>query len=552
MQDGEIRIIPIGGLGEIGKNMMLVEYDDSILVIDAGMMFPDENLSGIDFVIPDFSYVVENRDRVKAIILTHGHEDHIGALPYLLREVRAPIYGTKLTIGFARNRLEEHTFALEPEFIEIKPRQKIAFGAVTAEFFRVCHSVADGVGIALHTPFGLILHSGDFKFDFTPIYDHHFDFYKIAEFGEQGVLLLLSDSTNAEHKGYTPSERELKSPLFDTISSATGRVLVATFASNVHRIQQILEVCRRAGKRTCIIGRSMEKNISMARELGYLEFDESLLVSPDKVNSYKRSSVVLLTTGSQGEPMSALSRIANSMHPQLHIEAGDTVILSASIIPGNEKTVSRVVNSLFRKGAHVYYEGFEDLHVSGHASREELKLLMAIVRPQYFIPIHGEFKHLMHHADLAKEMGIDERNIILAEDGDVIVVNEKGVSLGGEVETGSVYIDGRNTGDIAPRVIKDRHRLARDGIVMVVIPISIENHGVMHPEIYSKGLIDLSDSEELLSRAKDIVFDEVRRYLKKGRLQHEELKAAVTDVLRQLFRREVSCSPLIVPFVIEV
>jgi ribonuclease J len=552
MHNGEIRIIPLGGLGEIGKNMMLVEYGDAMLIIDAGMMFPDENLPGIDFTIPDFSYVLEKRDRVEAILLTHGHEDHIGSLPYLLKEIRAPIYGTKLTVGFARNRLEEHNLSWEPEFIEIKPREKVSFGDITAEFFRVCHSVADGVGIGFHTPFGLIVHSGDFKFDFNPIYDHHFDFYKIAEFGEQGVLLLMSDSTNAEHKGYTPSERELRGPLFDAISSASGRVLVATFASNVHRIQQILDVCGRAGKKICILGRSMEKNVSMARELGYLEFDDSLLLTPDKVTSHKRNNVVLLTTGSQGEPMSALSRIAKSLHPQMHIESGDTVILSASIIPGNEKTVSRVVNSLFRKGAHVIYEGFEDLHVSGHASREELKLLMAIVRPRYFLPIHGEFKHLMHHADIAKEMGIDERNIILAEDGDVITVNENGVSLNGVVNTGSVYINGRSIGDIESAVIHDRHRLAEEGILIVVIPISLENHGVMPPEIYSQGFIHPRDSEELLERAKDFVFEDIREHLKRGAFDHEELKSSVTSVLKRFFVKEMSRSPIIVPFIVEV
>jgi ribonuclease J len=533
-------------------NMMLIEYDDSIIIVDAGMMFPDESLPGIDFVIPDFSYAVDNRDRVEAIILTHGHEDHIGALPYLLKEVPAPIYGTRLTIGFARNRLEEHSLPSEPRFIEIEPRQQVEFGSLKIEFFRVCHSVADGVGLALHTPFGLILHSGDFKFDFTPIYDHHFDFYKIAEYGERGVLLLMSDSTNAEHKGYTPSERELQSPLFDTIASAQGRVLVATFASNVHRIQQILDVCRRAGKRVSILGRSMQQTVSMARDLGYLDFNDSLIVSPDKVNSHKRNSIVLLTTGSQGEPMSALARIANSSHPQLHVETGDTVILSASIIPGNEKTVSRVVNCLFRKGAHVFYEGFDDLHVSGHASREELKLLMAILRPRFFIPIHGEIKHLIHHADIAKEIGMDERNIILAEDGDVIAVSESGVAITGEIDTGSVYIDGRATGDIGSSVITERHRLSEDGIVMVVIPVSIDDHGIMHPEIYSRGVVSLQNNDEIIARAKDIVFEEVRRSLQKGGVKPETLKEVAGKALSGFFRREISRSPMIVPLVIEM
>ena len=534
-----IRIIPIGGLGEIGKNMMLMEHEDSILIIDAGMMFPNGDLPGIDFIIPDLTYVQQNRDRIEAIILTHGHEDHIGALPYLLQDLRVPIYGTRLTIGFARNRLEEYSLGYEPEFIEIEPRESVRFGAITAEFFRVCHSVADGVGVAFHTPFGIIVHSGDFKFDFTPIYDHHFDFFKIAEFGEKGVLLLLSDSTNAEHKGYTPSERELNNSFFDTITSATGRIIIATFASNIHRIQQIFDVCRKAGKRVSILGRSMEKNVTMARDLGYLEFDEGLVVAPEKINNYKRNSVLLLTTGSQGEPMSGLSRIAGSRHKQLTIEKGDTVILSASIIPGNERTVSRVVNSLFRKGAHVFYEGFADLHVSGHASREELKLLMAILKPRYFIPIHGEFKHLIHHADLAKEMGIEEKNILIAQNGDVIIVDEDGVRATGVVETGSVYTDGKNTGDIGSAVIRDRHRLAEEGVVIIVIPLSMNNHGVMHPEIYSRGFICLQDAESVLESAKDIVFSEVRQHLKRGNLQQDQLKSAVINALKRFFRKEV-------------
>jgi ribonuclease J len=550
--DSDIRLIPIGGLGEIGKNMMLLEYGDSILIIDAGIMFPMGNLPGVDFIIPDFGYIEQNRERVQAIILTHGHEDHIGALPYLLKAVQAPIYGTKLTIGFARNRLEEHSLQHEPEFIEIKPRQCIRFGTMTAEFFRVCHSVADGVGIAFHTPAGIIVHSGDFKFDFTPCYDHHFDFFKIAEFGEKGVLLLLSDSTNAEHKGYTPSERELNSSFLDAISGATGRVIIATFASNIHRIQQIFDTCRKAGKHVSILGRSMEKNIALARELGYLEFDQRLIVSPDKVNNYKRNSVLLLTTGSQGEPMSGLSRIAGSRHKQLTIEKGDTVILSASIIPGNEKTVSRVVNSLFKKGAHVFYEGFEDLHVSGHASREELKLLMAILKPRCFIPIHGEFKHLIHHADLAKEMGIDEKNIVIAQDGDVISVDEHGIRVTAAIDTGSVYTDGNKTGELGSAEIRDRHRLAEEGVVTIVIPVSLNDHGVMYPEIYSRGFVCLEDTEGILNSAKDVAFSEVQNHLRSGELQRDELQSAVIQAVKRFFKKEVSRSPVVMPIIIEV
>jgi ribonuclease J len=553
MKDNEyIRIISLGGCGEIGKNMMVIEYADTILIVDAGMMFPEEHMPGIDFIIPDISYVADNRHKVKAIILTHGHEDHIGALPYLLKEVNPPIYGTKLTLGFAKNRLDELSLPFEPHYIEIVPRQKLSFGKVTAEFFRVCHSIADGVGIAFHTPYGIIIHSGDFKFDFTPIHDHHFDFFKIAEYGERGVLLMMSDSTNAENKGYTPSERELSSPLSDAICGSERRVIVATFASNIHRIQQIFDVCHKAGKKIAVFGKSLEKNILMAKNYGYLEYDQNVLISPERVKGYPRDKIVILTTGSQGEPMSALSRIVQNTHNLLQIENGDTVILSASIIPGNEKTVSRIVNSLFRKGANVIYEGFEDLHVSGHASREELKLLLAITKPEYFMPIHGEFKHLVHHSNIAKTMGIDENNIILAQNGDVVTVNDRGIAISGKVDVANIYIDGRDGGDIEGTVLKERNRLAEDGIVLVVFSLSIEDKGLMYPEIFAKGIIDEQVGEDLLNRAKDVVFKEVRNHLRGGVIERDVLKEAVRSVLKSYFRKEISRLPIILPVIIEV
>ena len=374
----------------------------------------------------------------------------------------------------------------------------------------------------------------------------------MAELGEKGVLLLLSDSTNAEHKGFTPSERELNNSFLETVTSATGRIIIATFASNIHRIQQIFDVCRKAGKRVSILGRSMEKNVALAQKLGYLEFDKALIVSPEKINNYKRNSVLLLTTGSQGEPMSGLSRIAGSGYKQLSVEKGDTVILSASIIPGNEQTVSRVVNSLFRKGAHVYYEGFEDLHVSGHASREELKLLMALLKPRCFIPIHGEFKHLMHHADLAKEMGMEENDILIAQDGDVISVDEKGIRVTATVETGNVYTDGKKTGELGSAEMRDRHRLAEEGVVIIVLPVSLNDHGVMYPELYSRGFVCLQDTESILNSAKDIAFSAVQQHLKSGDLEREVLQSAVINALRRFFRKEASRSPVIIPVVVEV
>jgi ribonuclease J len=553
MKDTEdIRIIPLGGCGEIGKNMMIIEYTDSILIVDAGMMFPEEHIPGIDFIIPDFSYIVDNSHKVKAIILTHGHEDHIGALPYLLKEVNPPIYGTKLTLGFAKNRLDELSLPAEPNYKEIVPRQKLVFGEVTAEFFRVCHSIADGVGVAFHTPYGTIIHSGDFKFDFTPIHDHHFDFFKLAEYGERGVLLVMSDSTNAEHKGYTPSERDLSNRLLDAICGSKQRVIVATFSSNIHRIQQIFDVCLKAGKKVAVFGKSLEKNILLAKNYGYLEYDSDLFISPQNVQKYPRNQIVILTTGSQGEPMSALSRIVQDTHKLLRIENGDTIILSASIIPGNEKTVTRIVNSLFRKGANVFYEDFEDLHVSGHASREELKLFLAITKPEYFMPIHGEFKHLVHHSNIAKTMGVNEDNIILAENGDVVTVNDKGVAVSDKVYVENIYIDGRGGGDMEGTVLIERNKLAADGIVMIVISLSMEDKGLLYPEIIAKGLIAEQENADLFNRAKDVVFKEVRNHLRGGVKEKDVLEETVRSILKSYFRKEISRLPVIVPVILEV
>jgi ribonuclease J len=551
-EHGPVRLIPLGGIGEIGKNMLVIENDAAIIVVDAGIMFPDDQLSGIDFIIPKFDYLLENREKVRAIFLTHGHEDHIGALPYLLKELPVPVYGTRLTLGFARNRLEEHNLPEDPEFHEIRPRERVIIRNLQFEFFRVCHSVADGVGFALHTPHGIILHTGDFKVDFTPVHEHHLDFFKLAEFGEKGVLLLMSDSTNAEQQGYTPSEMHLGNLLFDTLYNARGRVIISTFASNIHRIQQILDQCERASKKVCILGRSMERNVTMARDLGYLHFQDSLVVPLERIKNHPRNGVVLLTTGTQGEPMSVLSQIATDRHKLLSVEEDDTVILSASIIPGNEKTVSAIINSIFKRGARVLYEGFEDLHVSGHASREELKLMIALTRPRYFIPVHGEFRHLIHHSDLAKEMGIREENIILAENGNVIQVDEGGVSVKGRVGVGSAYIGGRAQGSIENGQLAERYRIAEEGMIIVAIPITPEDRGVLEPKVCAKGFIHLNGREELLQRAQKAAFESVRRSFDRWGMNTEQIKIEVRNALEDFFRREASRRPVIVPIVVEV
>jgi len=551
MDGEELRIIPLGGLGEIGKNMMVVESGDTMIIVDAGMMFPDDTMPGIDFVIPDFSYVLENRKKIRGIILTHGHEDHIGALPYLLSLVDVPVFGTKLTLGFARNRIEDHSIACRVNLHEVNPREPYEFGDLKIEFFRVCHSIADGVGLSIETPAGYIVHSGDFKFDLGPSREN-FDFFKLTEYGEKGVILLLSDSTNAESKGFTPSERELYARFRDVISNAPGRVIVATFASNIHRIQQVFDVSVRSGKRVAILGKSMEKNIEMGKKLGYLHFNERILISSKKLQSYRKDSIVLLTTGSQGEPMSALSRIIYNRH-RLDIEKSDTVILSSSIIPGNEKTVTKIVNDLFKRGAQVYYEGVDELHVSGHASREELKLLIAMTKPKYFMPIHGEFRHLITHVRLAKEMGVPEKNIILCEDGDVVSVRDEDVRITDRVRAGHVYIDGKSIGAIEATVLEDRHKLSRDGIVIVALPVLAGGKKMISPpDIYSRGFIHCEISSDLFEKAKTAVYQSAMDLVGQEGLDHSLIKACIVDTLKSFFRKQTSRVPIIVPLITEV
>jgi ribonuclease J len=552
MREDEVRIIPLGGVGEIGKNMMVIEYQDTILIVDAGIMFPGERIKGVDFIIPDFSYVFERKQKVRGILLTHGHEDHIGALPYLLSEIEAPVYGTKLTLGFARNRIEEHNLSHEPSYNEIRPRQRIDFDAITVEFFSVFHSIADGVGLAFHTPYGTIVHSGDFKIDYTHIYDTPFDFYKLAELGEKGVLLLLSDSTNAENEGYTPSEIALTESLREAISAADGKVLVATFASSTHRIQQVFDAALRTGRKIAILGRRMENSITMARSLGYLTFDETIVIPPERISRCRPDEVVILTTGSQGEPMSALSKIANGKHGLLSIEEGDTVIISASVIPGNERTVSEIVNSLYRRGASVIYEGFRQIHVSGHASQEELKLLMTITKPKYFIPIHGELRQLISHSLLARQIGMKEENILVIEDGDVISIDGDGIKLEGRISLNNVCIDGKGVGGIEAPALDDRNRLSESGVVVVVIPITIEDSGIMEPEIFSKGFIFTEDDEFLFDKAKDLVLKAVRTCVRERGPTTTYLKKAVSDCLSNYFFEKTAKNPVIVPIIIEL
>ncbi len=554
MRNEEYKIIPIGGLGEIGKNMMVFESESEMVIIDSGMMFPEDYMAGIDFVIPDFSYLIDNQEKVKAIILTHGHEDHIGALPYLLKEINVPVYGTKLTLGFAQNRLREHSLDRKSKLYEIRPRSCLSFDSFNVEFFQVSHSIADCVGIAIKTPYGIIIHTGDFKIDYTPVNDEYIDFYKLAEYGEDGVFLLMSDSTNVETKGCTPSEMDLKESLLRAITGAGGMVLVATFASNIYRIQQIFDICRKIGKKVAILGKSMEENIKMAKSLGYLNFPQSMVISPRSVKDNKRKNVVVLTTGTQGEPMSMLTRIANDTYPHITIRNGDTVILSASIIPGNEKTVTRIINRIYRKGAYVYYEGYEDLHVSGHASQEELKLMLKLTRPSYFMPIHGEYRHLVHHSTLAQLIGVAKDHIILAEDGDIVRIDKDGIRIDGRIGIDNVYIDGKNIGGVEEDILTTRYKLAQDGIVTVILPLSVQEKAIYPPEIVSKGFINFNNND-VLDKARSLAFDEIKSYTdEKGfeNLNWDGIKKRVVRELKKFFKKEIGQSPLIVPVIIEV
>ena len=550
----DYKIIPLGGVGEIGKNMMVFENNSEIIIVDAGMMFPEDYMAGIDFVIPDFSYLYEKRNKIKGIVLTHGHEDHIGALPYLLREINVPVYGTRLTLGLAENRLKEHSLYKKAKLVEIKPRDTLSFSNFSLEFFQVSHSIADCLGIAIKTAYGNIIHTGDFKIDYTPVNNEYLDFYKLSSYGEEGVLLLMSDSTNVETRGYTPSETNLKESLLKAITTAPGMVLVTTFASNIYRIQQILDVCKKIGKKVAILGKSMEENIAMARRLGYIDYPQSIIVSPKKITESKRKNVVILTTGSQGEPMSMLTRIANDSYPYISIKETDTVILSASIIPGNEKTVTRVINRLYRKGAYVYYEGYEDLHVSGHAAQEELKLMLTLTKPKYFMPIHGEFRHLVHHAALARFMGIPKERILIVEDGNIVKITDEKIEIDGQLDIDNVYIDGKNIGGIEEDILATRYKLAQDGIITIIIPISIENHEIFNPEVISRGFVNYKNTE-LLEKGKSLVFNLVREHVKKYGYQNlnwENIRNKVRKELRKFLSKEIGESPLIVPVIIEV
>ena len=485
-EKAKVKIIPLGGVNEIGKNLTAIEYKNDIVVIDCGLKFPDEDMFGIDLVIPDITYLIKNKEKVSGIFLTHGHEDHIGALPYVLRQLNVPVYGTKLTLGIVETKLKEHGLLSSTELIRVKPRDVIRLNSVSVEFIKTNHSIADSVAIAVHTPLGVVLHTGDFKIDYTPIDGELMDFARFAELGKKGVLAMMADSTNVEKQGYTKSERIVGESLTRIFGKTKGRIIIATFASNIHRIQQIIDAATVYGRKVAVSGRSMENIINVAIELGYIEVAENTLVPIDAINKYNNDQIVIITTGSQGEPMSALSRMASAEHKKVNIVEGDTIIISATPIPGNEKLVSKIVNQLFKKGAEVIYGSAENIHVSGHACQEELKLMQTLIKPKNFIPVHGEYRHLKQHGELAIKLGLNPKNVVIPEVGNVIEVNRSGIRKSGTVISGQIFVDGLGVGDVGNIVLRDRKHLSQDGILTVVVTLSKDNKTIVAgPDIIS-------------------------------------------------------------------
>lgn len=549
----KIKIIPLGGLNEIGKNLTAIEYKNDIVVIDCGMKFPDDEMLGIDVVIPDVTYLIKNRERVKGIFLTHGHEDHIGALPYVLKQINLPVYGTKLTLGIVQTKLKEHGLLSTVELITIKPKDIIKLDSVSVEFIRTSHSIADSVALAVHTPSGVILHTGDFKIDFTPIDGCVADLTRFAELGKKGVTVMLADSTNVERPGYTMSERTVGETFENIFHSAKGRIIVATFASNIHRVQQVITAAEKHGRKVALSGRSMENIIAVAIELGYINLSENTLINVDAIGKYPNNEIVIITTGSQGEPMSALSRMAASEHKKVNITKGDMVIISATPIPGNEKLVSKVVNQLFKKGAEVIYEALADVHVSGHACQEELKLVHTLVKPKFFIPVHGEYRHLKQHGELAMKLGLPEKNIYLGDNGDVIEVSRDSIRKAGTVVSGQVFVDGLGVGDVGNIVLRDRKHLSQDGILTVVVTIEKESGLVIAgPDIISRGFVYVRESEDLMDQARELVRAALKECEEKHITEWPTIKANIREVLRVYLYEKTKRRPMILPIIMEV
>mgnify|MGYP000064422115 FL=1 len=549
-----IKVSFLGGLNEVGKNMTLFEYGEDMFLVDCGLAFPDQDMLGVDLVLPDFTYVERNADRIRGIVITHGHEDHIGGLPYLLKVLNVPVYGTNLTIGLIQGKLREHGLLNSATLNVIKPGDVITLGGFTVEAIHVNHSIPDALGLAIRCEGGTIVHTGDFKIDTTPIDGGMMDLGRLAEIGQEGVLCLMSDSTNAERPGFTESERKVGES-FETLFRKAGnnRIIVATFSSNIHRVQQIMNVAASLGRKVALVGRSLENVVSISAELGYLNVPEGIVIDINMINRYPADKLVIITTGSQGEPMSALTRMAFSDHRKVEIHPNDYVIISATPIPGNEKTVSRVVNELMKLGADVVYEKMYEVHVSGHACQEELKMIMGIVKPKYFIPVHGELKHLRKHAGLALSMGIPKENILIADNGRVAEISKKALRCTSTVPAGRVFVDGYGVGDVGSVVLRDRKHLAQDGLVIVAVCIDRESGMIVSgPDVVTRGFVYVKESEELINAAREVAVEAIEAQTDGGYFDWNSIKASLRDEISHLMYERTKRSPMILPVIMEV
>ncbi|NMA86035.1 MAG: ribonuclease J [Tissierellia bacterium] len=548
----KLKIIPLGGLGEIGKNITVLEYKDDIIIIDCGMSFPEDEMLGIDIVIPDITYLFKNKEKIRGMVLTHGHEDHIGGIPYVLKRLNMPVYGTKLTLGLIENKLKEHNIS-NVKLNEVKASDIIKLGCFSIEFVKTSHSIPDSVALAINTPVGVVFHTGDFKIDYTPINGNLIDLHKFAEIGSKGVLVLLADSTNVERPGYTMSERTVGDTFNDIFLKAPQRIIVATFASNVHRVQQVFDAAELYNKKVVVSGRSMINTVNVAKDLGYLRMKAGTLIDINDMDKYESNEIVILTTGSQGEPMSALSRMAFSEHRKIELVPGDLVVISASPIPGNEKTVSRVINKLMELGTEVVYESLADVHVSGHACQEELKLIHTLLKPRYFIPVHGEYRHLKKHGELAMELGMPKENILLGNNGSVFEFTKNSATMGRSVQAGNILVDGLGVGDVGNIVLRDRKHLSEDGLIVVVVTMSRQDGKVIAgPDIISRGFVYVRESEDLMEESRTVVREVLTECEKKNITDWATLKSNIRDALRSFIYEKIKRNPMILPIIMEV
>ena len=548
----KLNIIPLGGLGEIGKNMTVFRYGDDIILIDAGLMFPEDDMLGIDLVIPDITYLIENQDKLKGIFLTHGHEDHIGALPFILKQLDVPVYGTALTLGILEGRLEEAGVSTANLNV-VKSGDRVRAGVFKLEFMRVNHSIPDAIGMAIHTPVGLIVHTGDFKIDQTPVDGQVMELNRFAEYGDRGVLLMMADSTNAERPGYTQSEKFVGETFDNEFRYAKHRIIVATFSSNVHRIQQICDTAVRYGRKVAVMGRSMVNVVNISLKLDYLKVPEGLLIDIDEMRNYTNDKMVVICTGSQGEPMSALTRMSMGENRKVQIVPGDTVIISAAPIPGNEKMVSNTINHLYMLGAEVVYEKANGVHVSGHASQEELKIMHNLIRPKFFMPVHGEYRHLVKHARLAESLGMDRKNIMIADNGAIVELTREKICMNGKITAGNVLIDGLGVGDVGNIVLRDRRQLSQDGIMIVVVGVDgAAGQIVSGPDIVSRGFVYVREAEDLMGEAKDKVQAALDKCEETNNTEWSALKTAIRDSLGRFLYEKTRRRPMIIPIIMEV